>query len=328
MLIFDNLLNEKKVLDFKNRIEITMEKIIIIAAGAILGLVILVLTAVSVYVANLIAHPHIISLADETIFEKSKNMWRNYEEYPKEEYKIKSFDGYELNTIYIPAETPSDKYVIISHGYSGCRLGSVKYLHLFRELGFNAIMYDDRGHGTNAKSPCFMGFKESRDLMKVIEHVYERFGDKIILGLHGESMGSALTNNALQYSPKVDFIVSDCGYNDLQKLIGYLINRQIHFPKWCAVTAGFFSKLFYGYAFREVSPIKYVSTTTIPICFFHGEDDDFIPSCHAEEMHKACVNNYSELHIIPGAGHAASVITDETAYKNIVKNFLMRINIL
>lgn len=305
-----------------------MEKIIIIAVSAILGLIILVIIAVSVYVANLIAHPKIISIDDEIAFEKSKNMWRDYEDYAKEEYTITSFDGYIQNVIYIPAAEPSDKYIIISHGYSGCRLGSVKYLHLFRELGFNAIMYDDRGHGTNPKSPCFMGFKESRDLMNMINHVYERFGDNITLGLHGESMGSALTNNALQYSPHISFIVSDCGYNDLEKLIGYLINKQIHFPRWFAQTAGLFSKIIYEYSFNEVSPIKYVSTTTVPICFFHGKDDDFIPCYHAEEMHKAAACNYSELHIIPGAGHASCVLVDEENYKSIVKNFLTKINVL
>jgi len=305
-----------------------MDKIIIIAVAALIGLFVLVITAVSVYVANLIANPKIITLDKEIEFEKDKNMWRGYEEYPKEEYKIQSFDGYGLNTIYIPAVNPSDKFVIISHGYSGCRLGSVKYLHLFRELGFNAIMYDDRGHGTNAKSPCYMAFKESRDLMKVIEHVYERFGENITLGLHGESMGSALTNNALQYSPKIDFIVSDCGYNDLEKLIGYLINKQIHFPRWCAKTAGLFSKMIYGYSFNQVKPINYVRTTTVPICFFHGEDDDFIPCYHAKEMYEATTNNYSELHIVPGAGHASCVLVDENNYKEIVNSFLQKINIL
>lgn len=305
-----------------------MEKILIIIAAVLVGLCLLTVIAVSVYTANLVAHPKTISLSAETEYEKTHGMWRDYGDFAKEEYLIRSYDGYELNVIFIPAATKSDKYVIISHGYGGCRLGSVKYLHLFRELGFNAIMYDDRGHGSNAKAPCTMGFKESRDLMKVIEHVYERFGEKITLGLHGESMGSALTNNALQYSPKISFIVSDCGYNDLEKLIGYLINKQIHFPRWFAKPAGLFSKLIYGYSFNQVSPVKHVSTTDIPICFFHGQDDDFIPCYHAEEMHKAAVNNYSELHLIPGAGHAASVITDEAGYKEIVKNFLTQINIL
>jgi len=303
-------------------------KIILITLAALIGLALLAILVVSVYVANLIAHPHIISLEDEIAYEKKKGMWRDYESFPKEEYKIKSYDGYEQNVIYIPAAKPSEKYIIISHGYSGCRLGSVKYLHLFRELGFNCVMYDDRGHGTNPPSPCFMGYKESRDLMNMISHVYERFGEDITLGLHGESMGSALTNNALQYNPKINFIVSDCGYNDLQKLIGYLINKQIHFPRWCAATAGLFSKMIYGYHFNEVTPIKYVRTTTVPICFFHGADDDFIPCYHAKEMYEAAANNYSELHIIPGAGHAMCVITDEAGYKEKVSNFLKKIDII
>ncbi len=303
--------------------------IFFIVLGAVLGLIIIFIIAVSVILARTTARPHRISIEGEIQYEKEHGMWKNYESLKKEEYKINSYDGYELNMIYVPAEKESNKYVIISHGYSGCRLGSVKYMHLFRELGFSAIMYDDRGHGDNKLVPCTMGFKESKDLIEVIKHVRERFGEDIVLGLHGESMGSALSNNALQYGLKdlgIKFIVSDCGYNDLEKLFTYLIGHNMHLPKLFVKTAGFASKLLYGYAYSEVKPINYIKENEIPICFFHGEDDDFIPCSHAKEMHEAN-KGYSELHIVPGAGHAMCVITDEESYKEKVKAFLEKINI-
>ncbi len=301
--------------------------VFLIIMGSIVLLTLVFTAVVSVMLAKMVAWPKRISIPDEIKYEKEHGMWKDFDSFPKEDYTISSFDGYELHMLYVPAPEKSDKYVVISHGYSGCRLGSVKYLHIFRGLGFNAIMYDDRGHGENKRVACTMGFKESRDLMCVIKHVRERFGDDILLGLHGESMGSALTNNALQYSPKVSFIVSDCGYNDLMKLFEYLIGKNMHLPKFFAKTASVANRILYGYRFKQVSPIEYIRSNEIPICFFHGEDDDFIPCEHARQMHE--VNRgYSEMHIVPGAGHAMCVITDEKYYEKTVEDFLTRVGVI
>ena len=293
----------------------------------ILGLFIVFSVVAAVALSRMVAYPKWITIPDEIKYEKEKGMWKNFDELEKEEYILNSYDGYELHMLYIPAEEKSDKYVIISHGYTGCRLGSVKYLHVFHDLGFNAVLYDDRGHGDNVHVPCTMGFKESRDLMEVIKHVYERFGDEIVLGLHGESMGSALSNNALQYKPKIDFIVSDCGYNDLMKLYGHLVKKNLHLPKFYANLASLVTKIFFGYAYKQVSPIKYIRENEIPICFFHGEDDSLIPCSHAKEMHEAN-KGYSEFYIVPGAEHAMSVITDEASYRARVKSFLEKIGVI
>jgi pimeloyl-ACP methyl ester carboxylesterase len=293
----------------------------------ILGLFIVFSVVAAVALSRMVAYPKWITIPDEIKYEKEKGMWKNFDEIEKEEYILNSYDGYELHMLYIPAEEKSDKYVIISHGYTGCRLGSVKYFHLFHDLGFNAVLYDDRGHGDNVHVPCTMGFKESRDLMEVIKHVYERFGDNIVLGLHGESMGSALTNNALQYKPRIDFIVSDCGYNDLMKLYGHLVNKNLHLPKFYANLASLVTRIFFGYAYKQVSPIKYIRENEIPICFFHGEDDSLIPCSHAKDMHEAN-KGYSELYIVPGAEHAMSVITDEASYRAKVKSFLEKIGVI
>ena len=301
--------------------------VILIVVAVLILLCLLFVVIFAVGLARMVAYPHIISIPDEIKYEKEKGMWKDFDKLSKEEFKIASYDGYELNAIYVPADKESDKYVIISHGYSGCRLGSVKYLHLFRRLGFNAVMYDDRGHGDNAKTYCTMGYRESRDLISVIDYVYGRFGDDILLGLHGESMGSGLTNTALKYSPKVRFIVSDCGYADLPELLKYLVSHNLHLPGFLEKAAGIASKLIYKYNFKEVKPIEQIKNNEIPICFFHGEDDDFIPCEHAKKMFEAN-KGYKELYIVPGAGHAMCVITDEEAYFSNVKGFLSRIGVI
>lgn len=302
--------------------------IIIGVMSGILLLLLLLLCVVSYFLARHVAHPNTITIEDEIKYEEEHGMWKDFPSLPQEEFLLPSYDGYELHGVYVPAkDSSSNHYVVISHGYSGCRFGSVKYLHMFHDFGFHCIIYDDRGHGSNKKAPCTMGAKESRDLIEVINYTYERFGKDICLGLHGESMGAGLGINALKYHPRVQFIVNDCGYNNLTKLLSGMITRYIHLPGFLIYPASVASKIFYGYAFSEVMPIANLSDNDIPICFIHGAEDDFIFPEHAKEMYEAN-KSYCELHIIPKAGHAESIIVDEAAYRKIVSNFLTKINIM
>ncbi len=59
----------------------------------------------------------------------------------------------------------------------------------------------------------------------------------------------------------------------------------------------------------------------IPILFIHGEEDDFILPWNSRVMREATAG-YSEIHLIPGAGHAESVLKAGEDYKKYVKEFL------
>ncbi len=199
-----------------------------------------------------------------------------------------------------------------------------KYFNMYHEFGFNCIIYDDRAHGMNAPTVCTMGLKESRDLIAQINYTYEKFGHDIILGLQGESMGSALTITALKYKPDVAFVVADCGYYDLKSLLKYQINNMFHLPKWFIHTASLMSKICFGYAFSEVSPIQSLYDNEIPICFMHGGSDRLIPPQNAVKMYFAN-KGYKELHIIDDADHAVSIGVNEDEYKYHVNNFLTKV---
>ena len=71
-------------------------------------------------------------------------------------------------------------------------------------------------------------------------------------------------------------------------------------------------------------PIDSLADNEIPILFIHGAEDSFILPEHSERM-KEETKGYSELHLIPGAAHAASVLTAPEEYREIVEAFLTRI---
>ena len=63
------------------------------------------------------------------------------------EHIVKSFDGYELWVGFVPGDRNSKHYVVLSHGYTSTRFGMYKYVALWRKMGYNCVIYDNRGHG-------------------------------------------------------------------------------------------------------------------------------------------------------------------------------------
>lgn len=287
-------------------------------------LALLLIAAVSYLLAAYVAKPRYASLERAEKIARDGGFWRDYDELYKEELELYSYDGYPLKAFYVPAPEESDRYVIISHGYSYNRYGSLRYLHMFRDMGFHCLIYDNRGHGANRRVPCTMGVRESKDLLFLIGWVHKRFGEGITLGLHGESMGSALQVIALAEKPAVQFVINDCGYADLMGVLTHNIGGALHLPKCFCYLASAACRIAFGYSFTAVRPIDALKDNAVPICFIHGDADDFIPCSHSEQMHRATAS-YSELHLFPGAPHALSFDSGESEYRRIVSEFLSKI---
>ncbi|MEE3488902.1 MAG: alpha/beta hydrolase [Bulleidia sp.] len=284
----------------------------------------IIFCAVLAHYAN---SPSVVDPKEAYQVEESKGYLKGWEDMKKVPYTITSFDGYQLNALFVPAEKPSDKYVIISHGYTWCLIGSVKYLQLFRKYGFNCVLFDQRGHGDNKRTACTLGLKESRDLMAVINDTYKRYGKDIVLGLHGESMGSGTQINALQYHPDVKFIVNDCGYAELVPVLQGQLKLQFHLPGWLTAPASVLSRIMYGYSWYSIRPIDALADNEIPICFMHGEKDTFIPPVHSQEMAEK-TKGYQEVHIFKGSEHAVSIQDHPKEYEEAMHDFLVHIHII
>lgn len=243
-----------------------------------------------------------------------------YDSLEKTDYTVTSFDGYVLHAEFLKNPKPSTKYVIISHGYTDNRIGALKYVPIYLELGYNCIVYDLRGNGENEPTFTTYGIREGQDLDVLIKDTRERYTDITELGLHGESLGAATTVTCLKYKPEVDFAVADCGFSDIENVLKGLY-KSFHVPTMIVDIADVGSRLRYHYAIKDMRPIDSLDDNEIPVLFIHGEDDDFIVPKNSEDMSKR-TKGRTEFHTIPGATHANSVLTEPKMYKEIVKRFL------
>lgn len=241
----------------------------------------------------------------------------------KEDYTVVSGDGYVLHALFVKNPADTDRYVILTHGYTDNRYGTLKYMKIYLDLGFNCICYDLRGHGENAPAPCTYGINESRDLLAMIADTRSRHPDISVLGLHGESLGAATTVTVLGEKPPVDFAVADCGFADIGNVLEGTA-AYMHLPKAVVKCASAFAKMKTGYAFSQMRPIDHLAENEIPVMFIHGAEDTFILPSNSERMHEA-TKGYSELHLIPGASHAQSVLTAPEQYADYVGQFLEKV---
>ena len=243
-----------------------------------------------------------------------------YDPLEKTDYTVKSRDGYILHAQFLKNPGDTDRYILISHGYTDNRFGALKYAYMYLELGFNVIVYDLRGHGLNEPAICTYSIRESQDLLAMIQDSRERFRNMAILGIHGESLGAATSVAVLKEKPPVDFVVADCGFSDIVPVLKGAM-KGMHLPGFLVYLVSVCARIRYGYSFREMRPIESLRENHIPILFIHGAEDSFILPEHSERM-KAATKGYAELHLIPGAGHAMSILTDPKKYQAIVRKFL------
>ncbi len=237
-----------------------------------------------------------------------------------DEYTVAGYEGYTLHVMLCRNPVMSDKYIIISHGHTDNRYGDLKYMKMYLDHGFNCVVYDLRGHGENEKTPCTYGVKEGRDLACLIEDTRKRYGGDILLGLHGESLGSATSVSALGVTQDVAFLVADCGFADISGVLAAGL------PGPVLKLASLGAKMRCGIFLGDMRPIDALAENEVPILFIHGAEDRFIPPSNSERM-SAATKGYSEVRMIPGAGHAESVLKDPELYREYVEAFLSRIEL-
>lgn len=241
----------------------------------------------------------------------------------KTDYTVQGDGGYLLHVQLLKAAEESSRYVIITHGITDNRIGSLKYARFYRQLGYNCIIYDLRGHGENERTITTYGMKEGKDLAFLVEDTRNRYPGITVLGLHGESLGAATTVSVLRYHPQVDFAVADCGFSDIENVLRKAV-KGLKMPGFFVDMQNIGLRIRYGCSFSDMRPIDALEDSEVPVMFIHGEDDALIPPSNSQDMYDAA-KGVREIHLIPGAAHAVSAIVAPDLYFEYLDGFLRKV---
>ena len=247
--------------------------------------------------------------------EEVKNM-------PYEQFFITSFDGLKLSGKYYEYEKGAP-IELMFHGYRGSAerdlCGGVQ--RCFR-LGRSALLVDQRGIGDSEGNVITFGVNERKDCLKWVDFMIEHFGQDVKIIICGISMGASTVLMAAgeELPPNVIGVLADCGYNSAKEIIKSVIEK-LGLPKNLAYPFVKMGARIYGhFNLEETTPEEALKKCKVPVIFFHGDTDDFVPCEMSKKNFEACVSK-KKLVTIKGAGHGLSYIIDPDLYLNSLKEF-------
>ena len=253
-----------------------------------------------------------------------------YEKLPKEEFTLKSIHGYDIYGEMVRNKVPTDKTVVVMHGYGANLIVSMKYARIFLERGFNVLVFDNTNCGKSGGNMSFMGYREIDDLRIVVAKAREFFGENAPIGLHGESMGCATITKYLERDKKIAFAVADCGFTNLFEEFAFTLRHSYKMTRFpFAYLSSLLCKIRFGFFLGEFSPIDAMKNNDgyshVPMLFVHGEEDDVVPLYMVKKLYDT-KKGYKKLAIYKNAHHARCILNDRERYNREIDEFLFDID--
>ncbi|MNJ47199.1 2-succinyl-6-hydroxy-2,4-cyclohexadiene-1-carboxylate synthase [compost metagenome] len=241
----------------------------------------------------------------------------------KKEVKVTSKDGLALSGYVLDTYPESKQWVIIVHGYTVSLHVSAQYVDLFQEEGFNVLLVDQRRHGNSEGEYTTYGYHEKYDVQTWVTWLLDNYGSDLTIGLHGQSFGGGTVLEYLAIAhPNVKFVIADCPYSDLTELMRYqlrVLNKIPAFPLLSLIDRLLERKA--GFRLKQVSPLKAVEQSTLPVMFVHGTQDHYVPTHMSKDLYEHKPEP-KRLLLIDGAQHADAYSVDPKRYSEEVHSFI------
>lgn len=261
----------------------------------------------------------IIDLPEGPVYEPFRPMmeqWlRETLDTPHEHVTIKSFDGLTLHGNYYEF-APGAPIELMFHGYRGSAnrdlCGGMQRCF---QLGRSALIVDQRASTLSDGKIISFGINEHRDCLAWVQFAIGHFGGDVKLILTGISMGAATVMLAAgKPLPKnVIGILADCGYTSAKDIIMKVVKEMGLPPRLSYPFIRLGAKIFGHFDLEEDSPKEALKRCRLPVIFFHGESDDYVPCYMSRENYEVCASR-KKLVTIPGAGHGLSFPKEQERY--------------
>ncbi len=245
-----------------------------------------------------------------------------YDLLAKEQFVINSH-GTDIKCEYIPpipafGAAMKPKCVIHIHGLTQNRLISVRFMAVFRRLGYASVIYDQRGFGESGGF-CTLGFYERHDAAEIVKYVRGKLGEDCIIGFHGESLGAITLLSALSLSDNIAFAVEDSAGTSVYSMF----RRRFHLPPFPLLSAvNLYIRRKFGVDLRTVRPIDAVRNTDTPILFLHGNKDTEIPVEECPDLYAAAKNPLSKMYIFDACAHCEAHAKYTEEYEKNITDFV------
>ena len=242
---------------------------------------------------------------------------------PCREFEITSFDGLPLHGKFYEY-APGAPVELMFHGYRGSAEGDLcGGVQRCFALGHSALIVDQRTSGKSGGHVITFGVNESRDCLSWLNFAIKEFGPDVKIILTGISMGASTVLSAAgtDLPGNVIGILADCGYTSARDIIRIVIRTMKLPPALAYPFVRLGAKLFGHFDLEERPAIEALKNCRVPVIFFHGESDDFVPCDMSRRNYEACAAPKKALITIPGAAHGLSYMVDPDTYLKALRDF-------
>ena len=227
--------------------------------------------------------------------------------------------GYDVFGRLYMADTPTDRFILCLHGHNNSSIGQLKYLSLFRDLGYNVFMPDHRRSGNSGGDSITFGCYEKHDVVGWIDFLQERYPDATF-ALFGESMGAATATMVAAMDKRVRFLIEYCGYADFRHLILPKLGNLR--PLYALLRPGLkaMSNILYSVDLDETDALSAMRSLSIPVLILHSRADKTVYFSNALALAKA--NPKAKTVYFETPAHARGLIVCRKAFTEAVQTFV------
>lgn len=245
---------------------------------------------------------------------------------PCEDVYIRSADGLRLHARLFDAENAVGT-VIQFHGYRS--YGDFDFAAAFDHLNgarrLRVLLVDQRACEASEGKYITFGIAERHDCAAWASWASERFGTDEPLWLEGMSLGAStvLMASALPMPDNLAGIIADCGYSSPDAILRK-VGKEMHLPLGLLLPGVYFLCRHAGHFDpRETDAPTELAKSALPVLFFHGEDDGFVPFRMGRENFEAAAGE-KYFCAVPGADHGKSYLVDPDKVTRMLDDFLDR----
>jgi len=186
---------------------------------------------------------------------------------------------------WMPSDQPSDRCVILLHGYADAKVGAIAWAPIFHSLGWNLLAIDHRAHGESGGTAATAGHFERHDLSHVIDQLREQqpAGTKTLV-LFGVSMGSAIATQTLAMRQDIDGAIFESFVGDFvfaSRVHTDLIGLPGGFTRWLSAHI---AAWMVGADFHNDTAMVALPRVTCPVLLILGTTDPFADSAEVERI--------------------------------------------
>jgi fermentation-respiration switch protein FrsA (DUF1100 family) len=222
-------------------------------------------------------------------------------DFPFDEYQVDYWESHQyaggdegiiLDAWWLPIkekESSNAPVVIVVHGLRVSKHDPdmLTVAGMLHKTGFNVLLFDLRDHGKSSieDGKVSIGTKEYRDVIASVDWLIDAKGmDAKRIGIYGDSMGAATAAIAFGKDDRIQSLVLDNGYLDLNIVVREELQRE-GYPTWLAPGAIWVASIFGGETFLEPSPqLAFTNHLDRPIFAMHGTADTRVLPHHTADM--------------------------------------------